>query len=484
MLSLILHLCAATRASGLARNAAADAAAVQRGTPGYEALLAKNWVGNVEFGSAKAIVPASLEELESAVRGARAPIRVVGRGHSFTPVAACEGGTLLSLARLNRVIDFQAPTADRIGSITIEGGVTYTEVIQHLGERGALRNLPSCPQFTVAGAIATGTHGSGLHINNLAADVSMLEFMLPNGTTVCYDRERTPEVLEGVRVHLGCLGVVTRLTLDVVPYFEVSAYRYDDVPLQTAIESLPDVFQDCDSLSIWTSGFGTGPGAGLAWMTYRHFHPHWSSSAVPQHVPPAFGTPQLAKMERYLTDPSDPKYFSPTTRGPWSTTLALTIDDELEETSMKALDLQSEFFVPLKHAREAVRAVAEVASGWSFSSPHSSVGTPVKGLVDAFEFRCVKGDDSWISPHPVDSLGVHTSFNADPALLDEAKDAVAAIETALRKLGVRAHWGKLSSAAAHRIETSKLERFRALCDAHDPEGVFRNEHVRRVLFGG
>ena len=286
----------------------------------------------------------------------------------------------------------------------------YTELIQHLGERGALRNLPSCPQFTVAGAIATGTHGSGLHIQNLAADVSMLEFMLPNGTTVCYDRERTPELIDGVRVHLGCLGVVTKLTLDVVPYFEVAAYRYDDVPLETAIESLPDVFQDCDSLSIWTSGFGTGPGAGLAWMTYRHFHPHWSSRAVPQHVPPAFGTPQLAKMERYLTDPADPKFFSPTTRGPWSTTLALTIDDQLKETSMSALDLQSEFFVPLEHARDAVRAVAEVASGWSFSSPHSSVGTPVKGLVDAFEFRCVKGDGSWISPHPVDSLGVHTSF--------------------------------------------------------------------------
>ena len=177
----------------------------------------------------------------------------------------------------------------------------YTEVIQHLGERGALRNLPSCPQFTVAGAIATGTHGSGLYIHNLAADVSMLEFMLPNGTTVCYDRERTPELLEGVRVHLGCLGVVTKLTLDVVPYFEVAAYRYDDVPLETAIESLPDVFKTCDSLSIWTSGFGTGPGAGLAWMTYRHFHPHWDAShAVPQHEPPAFGTPLTAKMQRYL----------------------------------------------------------------------------------------------------------------------------------------------------------------------------------------
>ena len=128
---MMFHLCAAicaATASGLARNAAAalssDAARVQRGTPGYEALLEKNWVGNVEFGSAAAIVPASLDELRTAVRAARAPVRVVGRGHSFTPVAECSGGTLLSLARLNRVLDFREPTADNLGSITIEGGVT------------------------------------------------------------------------------------------------------------------------------------------------------------------------------------------------------------------------------------------------------------------------------------------------------------------------------------------------------------------------
>ena len=125
---LVFHLCAAT-ASGLARNGAAaalasDAAVVQRGTPGYEALLERNWVGNVQFNSAAAIVPASLDELRNAVRGAQAPIRVVGRGHSFTPVAECAGGTLLSLARLNRVLDFREPTADHLGSITIEGGVT------------------------------------------------------------------------------------------------------------------------------------------------------------------------------------------------------------------------------------------------------------------------------------------------------------------------------------------------------------------------
>ena len=86
------------------------------------------------------------------------------------------------------------------------------------------------------------------------------------------------------------------------------------------------------------------------------------------------------------------------------------------------------------------------------------------------------------SPHPSTRSDSH-AVQRGPCVLAEAKDAVAAIETALRPFGVRAHWGKLSSAAAHRIEADKLERFRSLCDAHDPDGVFRNEHVRRVLWG-
>ena len=119
MLSLILHLCAVTRASGLARNAAAaaalssDAAAVQRGTPGYEALLEKNWVGNVQFNSAAAIVPASLDELRTAIRAARAPVRVVGRG---LDVVVAHGG--LGRRRLPLLLSGCAPTPG--GSVVLD----------------------------------------------------------------------------------------------------------------------------------------------------------------------------------------------------------------------------------------------------------------------------------------------------------------------------------------------------------------------------
>jgi len=237
-----------------------DTADVSRGCRGYEENHVQNWCGNISFGSKQKFVPSTVEELQQVVRDAAPPLRVIGRGHSFSPVAECAGGTLVSLARLNLVLDFQPPSDGSVGSITVQGGTTYSEIAKYLavGRRGALRNLPSCPQFTVAGAIATGTHGSGVHIPNLAADVSMLEFVRADGTLVRYSRETDAATLEGCRVHLGCLGVVSELRLDVVPFFEVDARTYADVPLEAAVRALPELWTRCDSLSVGTSGFGRG----------------------------------------------------------------------------------------------------------------------------------------------------------------------------------------------------------------------------------
>lgn len=353
----------------------------------------RNWCGNVRFGGRPA-VPTTLAALQGAVRQGAAPIRVVGRGHSFSPVAECAGGTLISLARLNRVLSFEEPSECRLGSITFEGGTTYTELAVFLGRRGALRNLPSCPQFTVAGAIATATHGSGVHHQNLAADVAMIEFVKSDGSLVRYDRLATPELLEGARIHLGCLGVVSRLTLDVVPFFEVLSQRYDNVPLRATIELLPELWTLCDSLSVWTAGFGHGPGAGLCWMTFRHFHPHWDPAiGVPEHTPPdalLVGSAALLTrpINRYCTDVEQPSLFSPTGTEPWHDGLTLTLH-QAKETSMAVVDLQAEFFVPLRYAQAALHAVWGAAREWTFSSPHGQPGAPVKGLVDAMEFRQV-----------------------------------------------------------------------------------------------
>lgn len=150
---------------------------------------------------------------------------------------------------------------------------------------------------------------------------------------------------------------------------------------------------------------------------------------------------------------------------------------------------EAEFFVPLEHAESAMRAVWDAARGWSFSSPWGhQESRPAKGLVDAMEFRQVKGDGAWLSPQPVDSLGIHISFNADSAYRDRVvNQALPALEAALEPFGARAHWGKLGrkSFSPDRVEAlygERLRQFRKLAEEHDPDGKFRNVHLRTMLF--
>ena len=484
---------------------------IGRGCPGYENWFKQNWNGNVVFGNARTYLPRTLEEIQSIVTNDKnpTPIRVIGRGHSFSDLAKCSNGTLISLRHMNQILDFQPPIVTppkKRGSLTIEGGTTYTEIAQFLeGKRGALRNLPSCPQFTVAGAIATATHGSGIHHQNLAADVSMIEFVCSDGSLKRYSRDCDEDILNGCRIHLGCFGIVSKLTLDIYPYFEVHSVRYDDVPLTLVIPELPNLWQTCDSLSLWTSGFGVGDGSGECWLCFRHFivpdekdkeKEEFESVHVPldKSILGDAGHTCHRKLPRYCTDPANPELFDHTTTQsqPWATTLTLTLDKNNTETSMTTVDIQAEFFIPLQYAVPAMHAVWECSKLWTFSSPWGYNKRPqtTKGLVDAMEFRQVKGNDGgWLSPHDVDSLGIHISFNGDPSLRPRIIDeCVPKLEVALKPYGpVKAHWGKLGANSfqpkyIERVYGSKLTQFQNLCQQHDPKGKFRNEHTNCMLF--
>ena len=542
---------------------------VTRGCRGYEAGLTHNWNGNVAFvdgGDETIQVPSSIQDVCDIVRENSTGIRVVGRGHSFTPLAKAtstgtsstpgrsRSGTVLSLQRCNKILEYQPPSrrtasqndltsSTSMGSITVEGGTTYTEVIQFLRHQrhpGSLPNLPSCPQFTVAGAIATGTHGSGLQIHNLSAHVAMLEFIKADGTRVSYDRDidtgdtftaaaenhennntvatiktgslSSRQLLEGCRVHLGCLGVISSLRLDVLPYYEVEAVRYDDIPLDIMIEKLPDWWTRCNSLSVWTSGFGRGVGKGTCWATFRRFvvtdNNDGGTQRQQQRALPVFLKPEELgdtghicekAVPRYCTNPQHPEYFHPTGRGPWYDYLTVTMDKG-EETCMSTKDLQAEFFVPLEHTQAAIRAVWAAVSDWEFSPPwgyeypsDSPECPPKRGMVDAMEFRQVKGGDgAWLSPHHAgDCLGIHISFNGDPTLRGIIQDDyLPVIEEALKPFDAKPHWGKLATPYTYRLSQiqklyapSSVEQFQRLCYAHDPDGKFRNEFITRALFG-
>ena len=190
-------------------------------------------------------------------------------------------------------------------------------------------------------------------------------------------------------------------------------------------------------------------------------------------------------------------------RGPWHDYLTVTMADG-KETCMLTKDLQAEYFVPIQNEQEALRAVWKVVQDrkWAFSPPwgyqHNGNGNaPQRGMVDAMEFRQVKGGDgAWLSPHHIAGadtcafLGIHISFNGDPELRPTIQDDfLPVLEQALQPFGARPHWGKLATPDLYcysRLQqlygNKALAQFQELCKRHDPDGKFLNDFLRNCLF--
>ena len=190
----------------------------------------KNWAGNQAYHARRIHSPRSLEALQGLVRTS-ARIRAVGSRHSFNDVADTTGD-LISLADLPRTVEIDAAA----GRVTVGGGLRYGDVAGTLDRHGvALANLASLPHISIAGACATGTHGSGIDVGSLATAVSGLEFVGADGERRTVERRSGDGALAASVVSLGALGIVTRLTLDVEPTFWVRQQVFDDVPFDAVL---------------------------------------------------------------------------------------------------------------------------------------------------------------------------------------------------------------------------------------------------------
>jgi xylitol oxidase len=200
-----------------------------------------NWAGNVAFAAPGFYRPSSLSELQAVVaRSDR--IRVLATGHSFNDIAD-SAGAQVTLAGLPAEV-----SVDSARSVArVAAGLSYAEVCVRLDAHGfALRNLASLPHISVAGAIATATHGSGAANQNLAAAVAGLTLVTASGDVVELTRE------DGAGVHLGALDVVSSLLLELVPAFDISQWVYEDLPLDTLDNRLTDVMASAYSVSLFT----------------------------------------------------------------------------------------------------------------------------------------------------------------------------------------------------------------------------------------
>ena len=182
-----------------------------------------NWAGNHVYRAARLEEPGSVAELQELV-ASHERVRALGSRHSFTDIADTDG-VLVSLANLPDDVDISEPGR----SVTVGGGVLYGHVAESLQQRGwAMANMASLPHISVAGAVATGTHGSGDRNGSLAAAVSAVEAVGPSGEI--YRLQRGDADFAGSVVALGALGIVTALTLDIEPSFDVRQDVFTDLP--------------------------------------------------------------------------------------------------------------------------------------------------------------------------------------------------------------------------------------------------------------
>lgn len=410
--------------------------------------LGTNWAGNHTYRAGGLARPASLDELGDLV--ARSPrVRALGSRHSFSDLTDTQG-LLVDLAGLDPGIRVD-PGA---GTVSVSGGVRYGHLAPALEAQGwALANLASLPHISVAGAVATGTHGSGDRVGSLASAVAALEVMGPDGAVRRVQRGDAD--FAGSVVALGALGIVTRLELDIEPTYLVR----QEVRTGLTWASVEQHFDEVTALGYSVSMFTRFDERAVdqLWVKYRGDEP------VGEDL---FGTLQAAGTAHMIEGGS---VAAVTTQGgvsgPWLDRLP---HFRMEFTPSAGEELQSEYFVPRQHAVAGIAALRGLAR-------------ELAPLLQVAEIRTVAQDGLWLSgAHGRDTVAFHFTWVRDePAV----RAVVREIERALAPLDPRPHWGKVFEMDAPALARAfpRLADFAALRRRVDPEGVFGNAYLDRVL---
>lgn len=422
------------------------------GAPGRQTvpMPETNWAGNHTY-RARVERVRSVEHLQEVV-AASPRVRALGSRHSFTDltdITDADGGVLVSLVDLPTTVEVD----EGARTARVTGHAAYGDVASRLQTSGwALANLASLPHISVAGAIATGTHGSGVENGSLATAVTSLDIIGPDGEIRSVSRGDAD--FEGSVVALGALGVTTAVTLEVEPTYDVRQDVYTGLSWAALAAEVDTVTSSAYSVSLFTR-WDEG-GVEQVWLKSRS-----DEAPVELHGAPA-ATSTLHMLEGGASESVTPQGGDP---GPWLDRLP---HFRRELTPSRGEELQSEYLLPREHALAAIDRLRGLRD----------LLAPVL-LVS--ELRTVAADAHWLSSsYGHDVLGVHFTWLRDP---ERVHAALPAVEEALLPLGARPHWGKCFVAGVRDLEPlyPRMADFRALRDRVDPGRVFGNAFIDRVI---
>jgi xylitol oxidase len=415
-----------------------------------------NWARNYSYGATAIRRPVTVDQVREAVAAAE-HVHALGSRHSFND-GADSAGVLVSLENLDPDIVVDAAA----GTVAVSGGTRYGTLAEVLHRQGfALHNLASLPHISIAGAIATATHGSGNRNGNLSTTVRALEIVTADGGLLTVSRADTPD-FAGMVVGLGALGIVARVTLDIQPTFDVRQDVFENLPWAQVLEHLDDVTSSAYSVSLFTDW--RGDTVGQAWLKSRTD----AQSGVEGRTEFFGGTPATAGLHPLPGISAVNCTEQLGVPGPWSDRLS---HFKMAFTPSSGEELQSEYLVPWEHAGAAIEVMRELSD-------------QVSPLLLVSEIRTMAADDLWLSPnYRRAGIGLHLTWKPEQEAVEKV---LPLIEESLAPFGARPHWGKLfhADAAALAPLYEKFSDFTALAERLDPERKFRNDFLARTVFGG
>ena len=414
-----------------------------------------NWSGNYTYRAERLELPASTEEVQRLVKGG-GRLKALGSRHSFNGIADSTGEQI-SLKRMDSmVVDRAAQT------VTVGAGVTYGTLSPYLDGQGfALHNLASLPHISVVGGCSTATHGSGVKNGNLSTAVSGLEMVTADGRVVTLSRAKDGEAFRGAVVGLGGSGVVTRMTLDVQPTFQMTQVVYENLSMSELEHHLEEIFASGYSVSLFTDW--QNHRVTQVWIK-RRFDPKAPVQAKPEFYGATLATRKLHPLAGHSAENCTEQMGIP---GPWYERMP---HFRMNFTPSSGAELQTEYFVPREQGYRAILAIEELRDK---VTPHLFIT----------ELRTIAADELWMSmAYKRDSMAIHFTWKPEWA---EVRKVLPLIEEKLAPFAARPHWAKLFTMDPARLRGlyPRMGEFQAMLRRNDPEGRFRNEFLDRNVYG-